>query len=156
MTGLSQAALGKLSGSAGNTIARIERGETAMRWDTFERIMDALGQPPAFFFSDQPPVMLKAAEPEKPSLTVEALAKNNEQLVKIIAQQEQRIQELEARIRALEAAPTGDSDVKRELLAALAAIDDNEASVLLNTARDLAADHAERGQSVIKNRKTSS
>jgi transcriptional regulator with XRE-family HTH domain len=87
--GYTQNDLAKSMRVASNTIARIERGEQAVRWSVLERLVDNLHQPAAYFFSTVPPPVPLPLPP-----TVEALTK-------VIEQQEVRIRELESKIHAL-------------------------------------------------------
>lgn len=71
--GYTQAVLGKIVGVSANTIARVERGEQALRWPAMEKAFEAVGQPPSYFFSKL------SAAPPKPTLA-EALEVVREQL----------------------------------------------------------------------------
>lgn len=65
--GYTQEALGRLIGIEGNSLARIERGANPIRWANLEKLIDVLGQPPSYFFSD------KAPETKAPDVTREKL-----------------------------------------------------------------------------------
>lgn len=62
--GYTQKLLAQKVGIAANTLATIERGEQGMRWGNFERLVDALGIPPAGFFSAE---QIKVPKPAPPT-----------------------------------------------------------------------------------------
>lgn len=70
--GYTQKALGAAVGVDGNSIARLERGEQGVRWNVLERIIEALGQPASYFFSDTASPI--APRVERPSITDELRA----------------------------------------------------------------------------------
>jgi transcriptional regulator with XRE-family HTH domain len=66
---LTQKDVGKLIGRAPNTVAMIERGEQAPEWDALEAIFEKLGEPPAYYFSEE-----RAPLPKEKPTPEEALA----------------------------------------------------------------------------------
>lgn len=63
---LTQVQVGTLIGRAGNTVAMIERGEQPPGFDAMEAIFANLGQPPAYYFSeDRPPLPKQKPTPEE-------------------------------------------------------------------------------------------
>lgn len=53
--GLTQKALGAAVGLTSTSIYRIESGKQGVEWDTFERIVETLGQPASYYFSSEEP-----------------------------------------------------------------------------------------------------
>lgn len=91
--GYTQEALGRLIGIEGNSIARIERGANPIRWENLEKLVQVLGQSPAYYFSDKKPDLIKTA-PNREELLVslfqEALKLDYDGLVTILAAVEVR------------------------------------------------------------------
>lgn len=57
-----------------NSIARVERGEQGMRWAAIEKLVDVLGEPASFFFSNEKPSSRPKPSPEEAvDLMAEAL-----------------------------------------------------------------------------------
>jgi len=66
---ITQKELGALAKRAGNTIAMIERGEQAPEWDAMEAIFAKLGEPPAYYFSEERPPQPVAKPTKKEALS---------------------------------------------------------------------------------------
>lgn len=49
----------------GNTVARIERGAQGIRWANLERLVELLGQPASFYFSNEVPVEVQKVRPTR-------------------------------------------------------------------------------------------
>ena len=63
--GYTQKALAEALGMDGNTVARIERGAQGIRWANLERLVELLGQPASFYFSNEVPVEVQKVRPTR-------------------------------------------------------------------------------------------
>lgn len=96
--GYTQEALGRLIGIEGNSLARIERGANPIRWANLEKLVDALGMPPSYYFSDKAPevkVPEKGREKLLVSLIEKSLQLDDDSLALVLRTVELRLNGLE-------------------------------------------------------------
>jgi len=133
--GLRQEDIDERLGLAPNTYQRWEAGKLPREDDRISALAALFGVSVGELFLDSDLIPVTPSAPP----TIEALAKNNEHLVKIIEQQERRIQELESQKPAASAqkqAPQyAHPEITRDILAMLSAMNEDEAAEVLHDMR---------------------